>query len=65
MCAICSQAMSKAETGQIPAAKKMSYVSFILIIVFYVSFPVLVTIVIIGSVFGSISRYRFYRPYYY
>jgi hypothetical protein len=57
--------MSKAETGNVAAAKKFSYVSFALIVIFYGTFPILITAVIVGSIFGSINRNRYNYYYYY
>ena len=59
-----SQALSKKEENKLKEAKKFSIISFILVLIFAVSYPILVTTVILASVFGYICDYQ-YRGYSY
>ena len=54
----------KKEKQKILEARKYGIISLILVIVFYISYPILVAVVIVSSVFGYINRPR-QRCYYY
>ena len=63
------QALSKKESNKLKEAKRFSIISFILVLIFAVSYPILVTTVILATVFGYICNYQYggysYYSYYY
>ena len=65
------QALSKKESNKVKEARQFSIISFVLVLIFAVSYPILVVTVILATVFGYICDYRYrgysyyyYRPYY-
>ena len=65
------QALSKKEKNKPQEAKLYSIVSFILVLIFVISYPILVTVVFLSTMFGywfkpvySYGGYSYYRYYY-
>ena len=46
------QALTKKENNKLKEAKQFSIISFILVLIFVVSYPILVTVVLLSTVFG-------------
>ena len=64
------QALSKKEENNLKQAKEFSIISFVLVLIFAISYPILVTVVVLASVFGYICDYQYggrssYYYYYY
>ena len=64
------QALSKKEDNKLKEAKEFSIISFVLVLIFTISYPILVTVVVLASVFGYICDYQYggrssYYYYYY
>ena len=59
------QAIVKKEDNKVKEAKKFSIISFTLVLIFAVSYPILVAAITLASVFGTLYRpYYYYRRYY-
>ena len=67
------QALTKKEDNKLKEAKVFSIISFILVLIFVVSYPIMVTVVLLSTVFGywckpvysSYGGYCGYYRYYY
>ena len=57
------QALTKKEDNKLKEAKLFSIISFALVLIFVVSYPILVTVVLLSTVFGYYCRP--YPSYYY
>ena len=58
------QALSKKEENKIKKAKEFSIISFILVVIFAISYPILVVVVLFSTVFGYLcTPYTSYSPY--
>ena len=51
------QAISKKENNKLKEAKQFSIISFILVLIFAASYPILVVTVVLASVFGYMCDY--------
>ena len=60
------QALTKKENNKLKEAKQFSIISFILVLIFVVSYPILVTVVLLSTVFGYWCKpvYISYGGYY-
>ena len=64
----CPQALSKKEERKIKEAKEMSIISFILVLIFAISYPILVLVVLLSTVLSYCrpypsSSYGYYYSY--
>ena len=50
------QALTKKEANKLKEAKMFSIISFILVLIFVVSYPIMVTVVLLSTVFGYWCR---------
>ncbi len=55
------QALSMKEENKLTEAKQLSFVSFALVLIFVISYPIVVFVVTISTVFGYVNRstYRY------
>ena len=61
----CPQALHKNEGNKLKEAKRFSIISFALVVIFAISYPILVTVVVLASVFGYICDYQYRERGYY